>query len=224
MRNTAASPHASRSRCICNRARRAEQNRSAQLQRITRSERDGGTQAKILGMGLRGPGTDPRAAKTYGRADGEALRSSGADPYAAAERERVELARAAGSAARCARRISARPATHDRAGHSYGKGSRDLIRAFRRYYPNPIDVVAFPRDEKDIIRILEWCDSAKVAAAPYGGGSSVVGGVEAPSQGDYRGAVSIDLMHLNKVVEVDKASRAANIQGGALGPASGGAT
>ena len=108
--------------------------------------------------------------------------------------------------------------THDRAGHSYGKGSRDLIRAFRRYYPNPIDVVAFPRDENDIIRILEWCDSAKIAAAPYGGGSSVVGGVEAPSQGDYRGAVSIDLMHLNRVLEVDKASRAARIQGGALGP------
>ena len=61
--------------------------------------------------------------------------------------------------------------THDRAGHSYGKGSRDLIRAFRRFYPNPIDVVAFPRDEKDIIRILEWCDGAKIAAAPYGGGS-----------------------------------------------------
>jgi alkyldihydroxyacetonephosphate synthase len=108
--------------------------------------------------------------------------------------------------------------THERAGHSYGKGSRDIIRAFRRYYPNPIDVVAFPRDEKDIVRILEWCDSAKIAAAPYGGGSSVVGGVEAPSQGDYRGAVSIDLMHLNKVVEVDKSSRAANIQAGALGP------
>ena len=109
-------------------------------------------------------------------------------------------------------------ATHDRAGHSYGKGSRDLIRAFRRYYPNPIDVVAYPRDEKDIVHILEWCDGAKIAASPYGGGSSVVGGLEAPSAGDYRGAVSIDLMHLNRVMEVDRASRAARIQAGALGP------
>src|ERR1019366_6341884 len=39
---------------------------------------------------------------------------------------------------------------HDRAGHTYGKGSRDLRRAFRRYYPNPIDVVGFPRDEKEL--------------------------------------------------------------------------
>ncbi|MGB6554723.1 MAG: FAD-binding oxidoreductase, partial [Candidatus Binataceae bacterium] len=108
--------------------------------------------------------------------------------------------------------------THERAGHSYGKGSRDIIRAFRRFYPNPIDVVAFPRDEKDVVRILEWCDGAKIAASPYGGGSSVVGGVEAPSTGDYRGAVSIDLTHLNRVLEVDKASRAARIQGGVLGP------
>ncbi len=69
---------------------------------------------------------------------------------------------------------------HDRAGHRYGKGSRDISRAFRRDYPNPIDVVAFPRDEKEMIRVLEWCDSANIAAVPYGGGSSVVGGVEPP--------------------------------------------
>ena len=61
-------------------------------------------------------------------------------------------------------------ATHERAGHTYGKGSRDIRRAFRRAYPNPIDLVAFPRDEKELIRVLEWCDSAQIAAIPYGGG------------------------------------------------------
>ncbi|MGH7933024.1 MAG: FAD-binding oxidoreductase [Candidatus Binataceae bacterium] len=108
---------------------------------------------------------------------------------------------------------------YDRAGHTYGRGFRDLVRAFRRDYPNPFDVVAFPRDEKDLIRVLEWCDAANVAVVPYGGGSSVMGGVEPPSQGAYRGAVSIDLGHLNKVIEVDHSSRAARIQGGVLGPA-----
>jgi alkyldihydroxyacetonephosphate synthase len=58
-----------------------------------------------------------------------------------------------------------------------------------------------------------------VAASPYGGGSSVVGGVEPPHDGDYRGAVSIDLGKLDRVLEVDRASRAARIQGGVLGPA-----
>jgi len=109
--------------------------------------------------------------------------------------------------------------THDRAGHTYGKGSRYIRRAFRRDYPNPIDVVAFPRDEKELIWVLEWCDGGQIAAVPYGGGSSVVGGLEPPEGDRYRGAVSIDLMHLDKVAEVDKVSRAARIQAGVYGPA-----
>ncbi len=107
---------------------------------------------------------------------------------------------------------------HDRAAHSYGKSFSDIVRAFRRDYRNPFDVVAFPRDERDLIAVLEWCDRERLAASPYGGGSSVVGGVEPPSQGDYRGAVSIDLGRLDRVLEIDRASRAARIQGGALGP------
>ena len=109
--------------------------------------------------------------------------------------------------------------TYDRAGHSYGKSFRDTVRAFQRDYSNPFDIVAFPRSEAELIRVLEWCDSAKLAASPYGGGSSVVGGVEPPAGDRYRGAVSIDLMRLDKVLEVDRSSRAARIQGGVLGPA-----
>ena len=109
--------------------------------------------------------------------------------------------------------------THDRAGHSYGRSYRDVVRAFRRFYPNPFDLVAYPRDEAELGRVLEWCDRERIAAAPYGGGSSVVGGVEPPAGGDWRGSVSIDLTRLDRVLEVDRASRAARIQGGVLGPA-----
>jgi alkyldihydroxyacetonephosphate synthase len=109
--------------------------------------------------------------------------------------------------------------TYDRAAHSYGRGFRDLVRAYRRYYPNPFDLVAYPRDEQDLVRILEWCDSGRIAASPYGGGSSVVGGVEPPDKGDYRGAISVDLARLDRVLEIDRASRAARIQAGVLGPA-----
>ena len=108
---------------------------------------------------------------------------------------------------------------YDRASHSYGKSFRDVVRAFRRQYENPPDVVAFPRDESDIVALLDWCTSAHAAAIPYGGGSSVVGGVEPPGSGAYRGAVSIDLRQLNRVVEVDRTSRAARIQAGVYGPA-----
>jgi alkyldihydroxyacetonephosphate synthase len=109
--------------------------------------------------------------------------------------------------------------THDRAAHSYGRDFTDVVRAYRREFPNPFDFVAYPRNEEDIARLLEWCSDSRVAASPYGGGSSVVGGVEPPRSGDYRAAVSIDLGKLDRVLEVDRGSRAARIQGGVLGPA-----
>ena len=110
-------------------------------------------------------------------------------------------------------------ALYDRAGHTYGKSFRDVVRAFRRDYANPPDVVAFPDDEQDVVALLDWCASVGAAAIPYGGGSSVVGGVEAPPAGRHRGAVSIDLGRLSRVLEVDPVSRAARIQAGVLGPA-----
>jgi alkyldihydroxyacetonephosphate synthase len=113
--------------------------------------------------------------------------------------------------------LSAEP--HDRASHTYGKGFRDLVRAFRRDFSSAPDWVAFPRDEEDVVALLDWCSSSRLAAIPYGGGSSVVGGVE-PRVGErYRGAVSIDLRHLDRVLDIDRTSRAARIQAGVLGPA-----
>jgi alkyldihydroxyacetonephosphate synthase len=108
--------------------------------------------------------------------------------------------------------------TEDRAAHTYGKSFRDLVRAYRRDYSNPPDLVAFPKTEADVSSLLDWCSSAKAVAIPYGGGSSVVGGIEPPRDDRYAGSVSIDLRHLDRVLEVDRASRAARIQGGVLGP------
>ena len=107
----------------------------------------------------------------------------------------------------------------DRAGHTYGKSFRDVVRGVERDFGCAPDLVAFPRDENDVAAVLDWCDSERIAAIPYGGGSSVVGGVEARVGDGYRGAVSIDLGALDKVVEIDRASRAARIQGGVYGPA-----
>jgi len=109
-------------------------------------------------------------------------------------------------------------AVHDRAAHTYGKSYRDVVRAFAGDLENPPDVVAYPRDEADVVALLDWCADEGVAAIPYGGGSSVVGGVEARVGDGYRGAVSIDLTALDRVLEIDRTSRAARIQAGALGP------
>jgi len=91
-----------------------------------------------------------------------------------------------------------------------------VVRAFRGRFDNPPDVVAHPSDEAELERVLAWCEEASAAAIPFGGGTSVVGGVEPPGN---RPAVSIDLKRLDRVVEVDPVSRAARIQAGVTGPA-----
>ena len=106
--------------------------------------------------------------------------------------------------------------THDRAVHSYGRGFRDRVRAFHGQFPNPPDVVAYPRNEQEVISALEWCSTAGHIVIPYGGGSSVVGGVEPPEDSD--GVVSIDISSLDRVLEIDEVSRAARIQAGVFGP------
>ena len=92
----------------------------------------------------------------------------------------------------------------ERAGHTYGKSFRDIWRGLHRDFSQPPDLVAIPRDEHDIVSLLDWCSDARIAAIPYGGGSSVVGGVECDIDDDYGGAVSIDLRALDQVVEVDR--------------------
>lgn len=107
----------------------------------------------------------------------------------------------------------------DRAGHTYGKSFRDVVRGLAGDFANPPDAVARPRDETELVALLDWCAGARLAAVPYGGGSSVVGGVEGPGGDAYRGWVSIDLGRLDRVLEIDRTSRAARIQAGVLGPA-----
>jgi alkyldihydroxyacetonephosphate synthase len=106
----------------------------------------------------------------------------------------------------------------DRLNHSGGKGFADVARMWLRRPPAMPDWVAFPDDEQAVIDVLDWAQANNVAVVPYGGGSSVCGGVE-PAVGDsYAGVVSLDMERLNKVLEVDAVSRAARVQAGALGP------
>ncbi|WP_370618104.1 FAD-binding oxidoreductase [Mumia sp. Pv 4-285] len=106
----------------------------------------------------------------------------------------------------------------DRAAHTHGKAYRDVVRNLRGDLAHAPDVVVRPRTERDVVDVLDWCSRAGVAVIPYGGGSSVVGGVEARLEGDYAGAVSLDVTAMDRVLEVDRTSRAARIQAGVLGP------
>jgi alkyldihydroxyacetonephosphate synthase len=105
---------------------------------------------------------------------------------------------------------------YERVAHALGKAYRDVVRGFRGEFENPPDLVAFPRDESEIEAVLSWSEAEGAAVVPFGGGTSVVGGVEA-RLGD-RPVVSLDLRRLNRVLEIDAESLAARIQAGATGP------
>ncbi|HVF03814.1 MAG TPA: FAD-binding oxidoreductase [Frankiaceae bacterium] len=107
----------------------------------------------------------------------------------------------------------------DRARHAFGRSYRDVVRGLRGQVEHPPDLVARPATEADVVDLLDWAAAANVAVVPFGGGTSVVGGVEPATGGSYAGAVSLDLGALDLVVEVDPVSRAARIQAGVLGPA-----
>jgi len=173
---------------------------------------------KFWGWGLEGAGPDEEQARRLLRTLAERLGRPGFELAPAPRLEDVALpaprvAPPAALAAIC----SADP--FDRASHCYGKSFRDVVRGARGDFAPAPDRVAFPRDEAELAALLDWCGDARVAAIPYGGGSSVVGGVEAAVGEGYRGALAIDLGRLDRVLEIDRTSRAARIQAGVLGPA-----
>jgi len=111
-------------------------------------------------------------------------------------------------------------ALYDRAAHTYGKSFPDYVRGLVGDYSNAPDVVAYPRTEEEVAAGLDWAGGAQASVTPFGGGSSVVGGVEPCRDATrYKAAVTIDMRELGRVLEVDKTSRAARIEAGAFGPA-----
>lgn len=105
----------------------------------------------------------------------------------------------------------------ERAAHTYGKNYRDLVRGFHGDFTPAPDFVAFPRDEDEIARLLQWAGREDVAVVPYGGGTSVVSGVEC-GRDEAERHISLDLARMDRVLEVDPVSSAARIQAGARGP------
>lgn len=107
---------------------------------------------------------------------------------------------------------------YDRLTHAYGKSYADLARMWLRQVPQAPDWVAFPRDEDDVTALLDWASAKNIAVIPFGGGSSVVGGVESAVGGGYGAVLVLDTERFDQVHEIDRASRAARIGGGILGP------
>ena len=105
----------------------------------------------------------------------------------------------------------------DRVVHTYGKSLRDLVRLRAGVFGRLPDLVVYPADEDQAAAVLAAALAADAVVIPFGGGSNIVGSLEAPAA-EQRPVVSVDLGRLDEVLEVDPEARLARIQAGVLGP------
>ena len=104
----------------------------------------------------------------------------------------------------------------DRLRRSAGRSYPDLIRLRSGKLEAAPDAVISPQDAAGVAAVLEACARAGVAVVPYGGGTSVVGGLEAVA-GDHSAVVSLDLQRLRDV-DLDRTSMTARLGPGLRGP------
>ncbi len=105
-----------------------------------------------------------------------------------------------------------------RISHSMGKSYRDLLRWRLRQLERPVDVVVWPREEREVIFTLDLAKKYNLMVIPFGGGSSVTGGVEALGAERYSGVISVDMARMNRLLRVDPTSHTATAQAGIQGP------
>jgi len=100
--------------------------------------------------------------------------------------------------------------------HAAGRSYLDLVRLRAAEVEGP-DAVVLPGSAQEVAAVLRACAEEGVAVVPFGGGTSVVGGV-APLRGRFPAVVSLDLRRLDRVLAVDEMSLLARLQPGLRGP------
>jgi alkyldihydroxyacetonephosphate synthase len=110
-----------------------------------------------------------------------------------------------------------RDAREDRIGHAVGRSYPDLVRIRSGDASSAPDAVVLPGSTEQVAAVLAACAEARVAVIPFGGGTSVVGGVE-PVRDGMDAALSLDLGRLDSTVEVDRTSLTARLDAGLFGP------
>jgi len=98
-----------------------------------------------------------------------------------------------------------------------GKSTPDLLRARAGDLSDAPDAVVRPGDHHEVQAVLEVAGRHRVAVVPFGGGTSVVGGLVARREG-YAGVVSLDLVRMKRVLAVDPVSMTATLEPGLRGP------
>jgi alkyldihydroxyacetonephosphate synthase len=101
--------------------------------------------------------------------------------------------------------------------HTRGKSTADLLRIRAGDAVDAPDAVVLPGSHAEVVEVLEVCSQHRVAVVPFGGGTSVVGGL-APHARSYAGFVAMDLRRLDRLLELDTESRVATLEPGVLAP------
>lgn len=102
--------------------------------------------------------------------------------------------------------------------HAAGKGYPDLVRLRAGEPEGAPDAVVYPAGHEQLRALLELCASHSLAVVPFGGGTSVVGGV-APLRGEHAGVIALDMGRMADVIELDEQSATVTVQAGIRGPA-----
>jgi alkyldihydroxyacetonephosphate synthase len=102
----------------------------------------------------------------------------------------------------------------DRVLHAAGKGYPDLVRLRAGRPLGAPDAVLYPSTREQLRALLSLCARESLAVVPFGGGTSVVGGVE-PLRGAHRAVVALDMGRLTSILELDECSRMVRVQAGA---------
>lgn len=105
----------------------------------------------------------------------------------------------------------------DRLLHAGGKSTPDLLRRRADGPQDAPDAVVFPADHEQVLAVLAYCAEHGVAVVPFGGGTSVVGGLD-PVRGRFEAVIAVDLRRLDHVTEVDPVSATATLGAGLTGP------
>jgi len=112
-----------------------------------------------------------------------------------------------------------RTSPRERALHAAGKSLPDLLRLRSGRLERAPDAVVYPRDPASVQRLLALAAELELAIVPFGGGTSVVGGVEPLLPEGKRALIALDTTELDRLLGFDRASSTATLQAGIDGPA-----
>ena len=105
----------------------------------------------------------------------------------------------------------------ERVAHAAGKGYVDLVRMRAGTPAGAPDAVVLPAEHGQVRAVLELCAGRVLAVVPFGGGTSVVGGVEPLSDG-HGAVIALDTRRIAQIAELDRESRIVTVGAGMRGP------